>query len=55
MNSLPVIIRLFQLRKLRWEGRVTQMGEDECVEVIHGNGRRKETTRKTKTWVGGYY
>jgi hypothetical protein len=29
--------------------------DEECVEDIGGKARRKETTRKTKTRVGGYY
>jgi hypothetical protein len=31
----------------------TKKGEKERVEVIGGKARRKETTRKTKTKVGG--
>jgi hypothetical protein len=27
----------------------TKRGEEECIEVIGGEARRKETTRKTKT------
>jgi hypothetical protein len=28
-------------------------GEEECILDISGKTRRKETTRKTKTYVGG--
>jgi hypothetical protein len=27
--------------------------EEERVKFVGGKGRRKEATRKTKTWVGG--
>jgi hypothetical protein len=30
-------------------------GEEECIYNIGGRKRRKETTGKTKTWVGGQY
>jgi hypothetical protein len=30
-------------------------GEEECEYDIDGEDRRKETTRKTKTYVGGQY
>jgi hypothetical protein len=30
-----------------------EWGEEECIEDIGRKVRRKETTWKTKTWVGG--
>jgi hypothetical protein len=33
----------------------TNGGEEECMKDIVGKVRRKETTRKTKTQVGGQY
>jgi hypothetical protein len=33
----------------------TNGGEAECIEDIGGKARRKETTRNTRTYVGGYY
>jgi hypothetical protein len=41
LYSLPNIIRM--------------INADECIQDIGGEARRKETTRKTKTWVGGQY
>jgi hypothetical protein len=32
----------------------TNGGEEERVQIIGGKGRGKETTRKTKTQMGGY-
>jgi hypothetical protein len=29
--------------------------EDECIQVSGEKARRKEITKKTLTWVGGYY
>jgi hypothetical protein len=49
LYSLPSIIRIIKSRRMRWAGHVTRMGgEEECVWVIGGKARRKETTRKTK-------
>jgi hypothetical protein len=31
----------------------TNGGDEECIQDIGGKARRKETTRKTKTFVGG--
>jgi hypothetical protein len=38
-------------------GRACSMngGGKECTQDIGGIARRKETTGKTKTWVGGQY
>jgi hypothetical protein len=33
----------------------TNGGEEECIYVIGGKARRKETTGKTKMSVGGQY
>jgi hypothetical protein len=33
----------------------TSGGEEECIEDIGGKARRKETTGKTKTYVGEEY
>jgi hypothetical protein len=33
----------------------TNEGEEECIEDIGGNVRRKETTKKIKTKMGGQY
>jgi hypothetical protein len=33
----------------------TNEADEECIENIGGKNRRKETTRKTKTYVGGQY
>jgi hypothetical protein len=33
----------------------TNRGEEKCITDIRGKTTRKETTRKTKTQVGGQY
>jgi hypothetical protein len=33
----------------------TNGGEEDCIKDICGNARRKETTGKTTTLVGGQY
>jgi hypothetical protein len=33
----------------------TNVGEEECMKIIVEKARRKETTRKTKTWIIGEY
>jgi hypothetical protein len=40
-------------RRLRWAGHVARMGEEEFMQDIGWEARRKETTRKSKTYVGG--
>jgi hypothetical protein len=35
--------------------RSTNGGEEDCIKEIGGKARRKETTRKTKTYMGGQY
>jgi hypothetical protein len=40
-------------RRMRWAEHVTRMGKEECIKDIGGKVIRKETTRKTKTYVGG--
>jgi hypothetical protein len=51
--SPPNIIRMIKLRGMRWAGHVAIMGKkEEGVEDLRRKSRRKETTRKTKTYVG---
>jgi hypothetical protein len=48
------ISRIIKSRWMRWAGHVARLGKKEkCVLVIGGKARGKETTRKTKTYVGG--
>jgi hypothetical protein len=50
LYSSPSIIRIIKSRRMRWAGHVARMGEkEERVEIIGGNARGKETTRKAKT------
>jgi hypothetical protein len=54
LYSSPNIIRQIKSRRMRWEGHVVYMGEEEkCVQGFGGKAKRKETTRKTKAWIGG--
>jgi hypothetical protein len=53
LYSLPSIIRIIK-SSMRWARFVAQIGgEEEHVQVIGWKTREKETTRKTKTEVGG--
>jgi hypothetical protein len=52
LYSLPNIIRMIKSRRMRWIGHGV---EEKCIYDIGGKIRRKETARKTKTWVGGQY
>jgi hypothetical protein len=50
LYSSPNIIRQIKSRRMKWTGHVAHMGEDRNVyKVLTG---RKETTRKTKVWMG---
>jgi hypothetical protein len=43
---------MIQLRRMRWTGNVARMAR----RGMHiGKAKKKETTRKTKTKVGGKY
>jgi hypothetical protein len=55
LYSSPSILRINKRSRMRWAGHVARMGEEECIYDFGGKSRRKETTRKTKTWVGGKY
>jgi hypothetical protein len=46
----PSIIRMIKSRRMRWAGNVARMGETRNAYRKDG---RKETTGKTKTYVGG--
>jgi hypothetical protein len=47
LYSSPSIIRMIKSRRMRWA-----RGEEECIWNIGGKARRKETTRKSKAYVG---
>jgi hypothetical protein len=53
LYSSPDIIRQIKSRRMRWAGHVARMGE-ECVQGFDGKARRKETTWKTKAYMGGW-
>jgi hypothetical protein len=55
LYSSPDIIRMMISRRMRWTGHVTRMGRRGMYTGYCGKARRKETTRKTKTYVGGQY
>jgi hypothetical protein len=42
-------------RRIRLGRECSTNGEEECIYDIGGKPRRKETTGKTKTYVGQYY
>jgi hypothetical protein len=53
LYSSPDIITQVKSRPMRWTGHVARMGEERKVyKVFGGNVRGKETTWKTKAWVG---
>jgi hypothetical protein len=47
--SSSSIIRSIRLSRIRWAGRVAQMGEEEYTQDIGEEARRKYNTRKTET------
>jgi hypothetical protein len=53
LYSSPDIIRQIKSRRMRWAGHVARMGE-ECIQGFDGKARRKETTWKTKAYMGGW-
>jgi hypothetical protein len=53
LYSSPSIIRIIKSRGMRWGATSTNGGEEERLYVIGGEGRGKQTARKTKTEVGG--
>jgi hypothetical protein len=53
LYSLPSIIRMVKSRRMGWARYLARMVEEESMYVIHGKDRKKELTRKTKTWGGG--
>jgi hypothetical protein len=50
LYSSPNIIRQIKSRIRRWVGHVARMGEER--KGFGGKPPRKETTRKTKAWMG---
>jgi hypothetical protein len=52
---------MIKSRKMRWAGQIARMGEEECIYIYiyiyitNGKAGKKGTTRRSKTWVGGYY
>jgi hypothetical protein len=46
---------MIKTRRMRWTGYVACIGEKRKAYRIGGEARRKETARKTKTYVGGKY
>jgi hypothetical protein len=52
--SSPDIIRQTKSRRMRWAGRVARMEEERKRTSFGGEARRKETTRKTEAWMGGW-
>jgi hypothetical protein len=54
LYTSPSIIRIIKSRRKRWAGHVARTGEKrKAYRLLVGKARRKETTRKTKTEVGG--
>jgi hypothetical protein len=53
LYSSPIIIRIAKSRRMRWAGHVIRMGEKKNAYRFGGKARRKETIKKTKTYVGG--
>jgi hypothetical protein len=54
LYSSPSIIRMMKSRRMRGAEHVARMGVERNVcRIFGGKSRRKETTRKTNTSVGG--
>jgi hypothetical protein len=45
-------ISLGKSRRMRWAGHIARMGEERKVQGFGGKAGGKETTWKTKAWVG---
>jgi hypothetical protein len=53
LYSSPDIIGQVRSRRMRWAGHVARFGRGEkSAQGFGGKARRKETTWKTKAWVG---
>jgi hypothetical protein len=51
LHSSPSIIKMIKSRRMRWAGHVAQIGvKRNSYRILVG---KPETTRKTKTYVGG--
>jgi hypothetical protein len=50
---LPSIIRKIKQRRMRWAGHVVLMGRRGTHTCYWWKGKKEDTTRKTKTKVGG--
>jgi hypothetical protein len=50
--SSPYIIGQIKSRRMRWAGHVAHMGGEKRVEGFGGKARGKESTWKTKAWMG---
>jgi hypothetical protein len=50
----PNITTMIKSKGMRWAEHITRIvGEEEYLQGFRGKARRKETTRKIKTYVGG--
>jgi hypothetical protein len=49
LDPSPNMIGMIKSMSMRWEAR---MGENDCIQDFGEKARRKETTRKTRTYVG---
>jgi hypothetical protein len=54
LYSYPNIIRQIKSSRKRWAGHVARMGEERNVYKVLMRARRKETTWKTKAYMGGW-
>jgi hypothetical protein len=56
ISKVVFIIRMIKSRRTRWAGYVARMGEKRnAYRILVRKTEKKETTRKTKTYVGGQY
>jgi hypothetical protein len=52
----PSIIRMIKSRRMTWAWHIARMeAKRNAYRIFGGKARRKETTRKTKTYLGGQY
>jgi hypothetical protein len=50
--SLPSIVRIIKMRRMRWAGHVAQMGEKRnAYRLLVGNPQGKRPLGRPKTWV----
>jgi hypothetical protein len=51
----PSIIRIIKSRRMKWAGHIARMGEKKNLYMLLVLKLERETTKKAKTEISGYY